>query len=283
MAPTTFNVEDSQVPESEEPKITSLPTPARVIFSSLLSILAIALLSFPNPNVDFVKKCEEIAVRQGQNTSYCSQKYDSKIPPAPYLYTTLEEVWDEPICKGFQSSEPDQWLDPWTGWVLPGLSLLVMTPVAAKAVRRRRVRKGRGQYSENIDRTIDRFIPGKILEFLGHVKEWIFILGDPASAFCGTLAEMWRDMVLVKSHLSAGSGKNVKDRLVARICVLMAQVKYTEDTALAVRFLQGYSGSMPIARDAVRAMVGGRVRLLSTVVLPVVLYTGSAATVSRTK
>ncbi|TGZ80835.1 hypothetical protein EX30DRAFT_341164 [Ascodesmis nigricans] len=327
MAATTTNhghdVEAGQQQFSKRGALKSLlrklPLPFKVILILIFPIAGIVLMVYPNNDVDFGEACRELAKANGTvSPKYCSAKFEDGNPPAPELWATYESIINMPVCNGYQSSSPEQWLDPMASWVLPVLGLLLMIPVSQRGITRQRESRKVTSHERRAIREAKRkewqakhgnsrlpveswgghrklvnwrwLIPGHVWEFKGHARGWLKILADPGSAFCGTFSELARDVTLIKGKLNKlqqfdrETGRpirnptNDKKALVARLCILMGQVEWTEDTSLALEFLNGYSGALPLARDTVRVLVGGRVRLMASVVLPVAFYTGSAVT-----
>lgn len=247
---------------SREPRSKGIPktTIVKTTAAGVLVLITLGIIVIPRQDADFDAACQEVAISLGNELDVCTAEYSPDTEPQPYINNTLKDVINTPVCSGYQKSTASQWMNPLANWVLPGLSLLLLVPTAergAKTINEHDYFKG----------------------VWDSLKEWCKILGDPASCFCGTFSEFTTDIRILSQDLPVA--EKAKDALAIKVCALIGQLKWTEETGLALRFLKGYSKSAPYGRDAMRIILGGRVRFLASVLLPVVMYTGAAMIVSE--
>ena len=121
--------------------------------------------------------------------------FESKPTPSPSISVTLGWCMDR--CPGYQASSSKQWLQPLATWVIPALTLLVLCSV------------GEDGKAEN-----EKW-PFYTLCY--RVREYIALLGDPASAICGAFAELWMDALMARRLSKA-------DKASARVVIGVAMV-----------------------------------------------------------
>ena len=99
-----------------------------------------------------------------------------KSSPSPSVNVTLG--WCKDQCPGYQASSAAQWLQPLATWVIPAITLLILCSVGEDG------------------RTKNKKRPFYTLYY--QAKEYIALLGDPASAICGAFAELWMDALMAR-------------------------------------------------------------------------------------
>ena len=96
--------------------------------------------------------------------------------PSPSVNVSLG--WCKNQCPGYQRSSASQWLQPLATWVIPALTLLILCSVGEE---------GRDETNK-----------WPFYSLLYQVKEYIALLGDPASAICGAFTELWMDTLMAR-------------------------------------------------------------------------------------
>ncbi|KAL9607680.1 MAG: hypothetical protein Q9167_007430 [Letrouitia subvulpina] len=113
--------------------------------------------------------------------------------PSPSVNTTLG--WCMHHCPGYQRSSAEQWLQPLATWVIPALTLLILCSVGEH---------GKPSHEK-----------WPFYTLCYNIKEYIVLLGDPASAICGAFSELWMDALMIKRL-------NKVDDMVAQVVIGVA-------------------------------------------------------------
>ena len=133
----------------------------------------------------------------------------SKSSASPSVNVTLK--WCMEHCGGWQASSAEQWLQPLASWVIPALALLILCSVGEK---------GGKEDGESP--------PFGSLYY--QAKEYVILLGDPASAICGGFSELWTDawlgMELMKIDKDVDHPHMSFDKLVIGMAMLTSQTSF---------------------------------------------------------
>ncbi|KAG0639021.1 hypothetical protein HOY80DRAFT_965332 [Tuber brumale] len=228
--------------------------------------------------VDFQKCCtfvpvsEELKPRQwgACHSSYNSSETDPSKKWAPEIVTTY--AWCHEVCEAngdFQASDTSRWLSPLTAWIIPAAALLLLLPISEHL-------KSNEQYFR---RTKREKLWGKyVANWWFPVVEYIQILGDPASAFNGSLAQMIADWSLCLSMHKPLNGERERDLIL--IVILAEQADFwCAPMRNAIEMMAGSSRAREYTRTAGRVIWSARKKFNTSVVLPIALYIGVAAAV----
>jgi hypothetical protein len=247
----------------------------------LTATLAIIIFSSTQVQaaVDFQKCCTNVPVSDELRPfqwDACHSEYNvSETDPekfwAPAITTTY--AWCHDNCEtsgNFQVSGTNQWLSPLAAWIIPASALLLLLPISEhlksdeQYFARTKFEKWRGKYIGN---------------WLHPLAEYIQILGDPASAFNGTLAQMITDWTLCLSMDKPSNTKRERDLIL--MVMLVEQGKYQNGSPMwnALELLAGSGRVREYSRTAGKVMWSARKKFNTSVVLPVALYIGVAASV----
>ncbi|PWW77360.1 hypothetical protein C7212DRAFT_362339, partial [Tuber magnatum] len=228
--------------------------------------------------VDFQKCCTLVPVSEelrplqwdACHSSYNSSETDPDKKWAPEIATTY--AWCREVCEAsgdFQVSDTNQWLSPLAAWVIPASALLFLLPISEhlksseQYFRRTKRRKQWEKYVANW------WFP---------LVEYIQILGDPASAFNGALAEMIADWKLCLAMQKPLNGKRERDLILIVILAEQADFWYAP-ARNAIELMAGSSRAREYSRSAGRVIWSARKKFNISVVLPIALYIGVAAAV----
>lgn len=225
--------------------------------------------------VDFQKCCTRVPVSEelqplqwdACHSSYNASETDPNKKWAPEILTTY--AWCHKVCEAsgnYQASDTSQWLSPLAAWVIPASALLFLVPISEHL-------KNSEQYA------LRKKIWGKYFTNWGSpLVEYIQILGDPASAFNGALAQMIADWALCSSMYKKPNGKREQDLIL--IVILAEQADFWHiPTRNAVELMAGSSRAREYSRSAGRVIWSARKKFNTSVVLPTALYIGVAAAV----
>lgn len=112
--------------------------------------------------------------------------------------------WCKEHCSGYQASTASQWLQPLATWIIPPFTLLLLCSVGED----------------------NRLFASRWYK----AKEYVYLLGDPASAICGGFAELWMDSWLTtKLSKLKGSGKSFEEVAIG-LAMLASQTEFKELT-----------------------------------------------------
>lgn len=137
------------------------------------------------PGMDWGTCCMQAAREQVSETNLqepwdacgVDPDFDFENPsPSPSVNTTLG--WCIHHCPGYQKSSAEQWLQPLATWIIPALTLLILCSVGEH---------GKSKHEK-----------WPFYTLCYNVKEYIAILGDPASAICGAFSELFMDALMMK-------------------------------------------------------------------------------------
>lgn len=142
-----------------------------------------ALLCVPinaRSDMDLGRCCMKAAREQFNETNLLkpwnvcgvSPVFDFSNPGSPNPSVNVSLGWCKAHCPGYQKSSAQQWLQPLSTWGIQALTLLVLCTVGETGSTKRKW-------------------PFFILYY--KIKEYVAILGDPASAICGAFSELWME------------------------------------------------------------------------------------------
>jgi len=228
--------------------------------------------------VNFQKCCTRVPVSEklkplqwdACHSSYNASETDPNKKWAPEIVTTY--AWCHKVCEAsgnFQASDTNQWLSPLAAWIIPASALLFLIPISEHL-------KNSEQYFQ---RTKRHKIWGKYFaNWLFPTAEYIQILGDPASAFNGALAQMIADWTLCLSMHKPLNGRRERDLIL--IVILAEQADFWHiPMRNAVELMAGSNRAREYTRSAGRVIWSSRKKFNTSVVLPIALYIGVAAAV----
>ncbi|KAG0126824.1 hypothetical protein HOY82DRAFT_627035 [Tuber indicum] len=237
----------------------------------LLSLILILFTAKPIlAGVDFQKCCTQVPVSEelkphqwdACHSSYNSSETDPSKKWAPEIVTTY--TWCHKVCEAsgdFQLNSTGQWLLPFTAWIIPASALLILLPISEHL-------KSNEHYSRQTK--WEKYVFNWWLP----VVEYIQILGDPASAFNGALAQMisdWRLCLLMQEPLNGG-----RERDLILIVILAERVDFSNvSIGNAIRLMAESSRAREYTRTAGRVIWSGR--KFTPVVLHIAIYIGVAA------
>jgi hypothetical protein len=111
------------------------------------------------------------------------------------------------------------------------------------------------------------------------VMEYVHILGDPASAFNGALAQIFTDWMLCLSMRKRSNKRREQDLILT--VMLVDQGNHLEGAPMwtALELMAGSRQVREYSRTAGRVIWSARKKFNTSVLLPVALYIGVAASV----
>ncbi|KAH0613554.1 uncharacterized protein H6S33_005440 [Morchella sextelata] len=198
-----------------------------------------------------------------------SEKDPLKMYSVPII-TTYE--WCRRNCEksgNFQASDTSQWLTPLAAWIIPASALLLLLPIS-EHLKDHKQMWGRTRK--------EKLMAHYIHNWLGPVLQYLHILGDPASAFNGSLAQMVADWNLCMSMHRPTNGKREKELILTVILTEQADF-FCSPTRNALELMAGSSRAREYSKTACRMIWSARKKFNTAVVLPVALYIGVAASV----
>lgn len=198
-----------------------------------------------------------------------SEKDPLKMYSVP-IVTTYE--WCRRNCEKsgvFQASDTSQWLTPLAAWIIPASALLLLLPISEHLKDHKQL-WGRKRK--------EKLMAHYIYNWLGPVLQYLHILGDPASAFNGSLAQMVADWNLCMSMHRPTNGKREKELILTVILAEQADF-FCNPTRNAFELMAGSSRAREYSKIACRMIWSARKKFNTAVVLPVALYIGVAASV----
>ena len=146
--------------------------------------------------------------------------------PSPSVNVTLG--WCKDHCPGYQKSSATQWLQPLATWVIPALTLLILCSVGE-------------------DRGKEEKWPFYTVCY--QVKEYIALLGDPASAICGAFSELWMDALMARTLLTKNN--NQCARAVIEYAMLASQTEFCGQNSVQVfRFQSNSAGEKDLVETS---------------------------------
>ncbi|RPB00693.1 hypothetical protein L873DRAFT_1765570 [Choiromyces venosus 120613-1] len=256
-----------------------MPGPSRLWQTiPLLSILFFSIAVPVLAAVDFRKCCTQVPVSEelrplqwdACHSSYNSSETDPAKKWAPEIVTTY--AWCVNVCEAsgdFQVSDTSEWLSPLTAWIIPASALLFLLPIS--------------EHLKSDEQYFRRTKQGKIWEkYVGNwwlpLVEYIQILGDPASAFNGALAQMTADWTLCLSMHKPLNRKREQDLILIVILAEQADFRCAPMRS-AIELMAGSSRAREYSKTAGRVIWSARKKFNTSVVLPIALYIGVAAAV----
>lgn len=245
---------------------------------TLFFTLALYLARGVRAAVDFQKCCTQVPVpdelRPSQWDScyagYNSSETDPEKMYSPAIITTYS--WCRQNCEksgAFQVSDTSQWLPPLASWIIPASALLLLLPISEHLKSDRQLH-GRTRHQKLKSHYISNW--------LNPLIEYMQILGDPASAFNGSLAQMIADWNLCLSLYRPGNGGRERELILTVILAEQADF-WCHPTRNAFELIAGSSRAREYSKTAGRVIWSARKKFNTSVVLPVVLYIGVAAAV----
>ncbi|KAI5803790.1 hypothetical protein EDC01DRAFT_627603 [Geopyxis carbonaria] len=255
-------------------------TVLKTILAISLALIALSPLYLKSPPADFTAGCKDLANELGHSTERCTAQYSPLTSPQEDLSTTLKWCMENRHTGSryglrWQHSTTLEWIDPLSAWILSAFGLLLLCPVGDKSEKEIQSQKPR------------QFATVKVLgdhfhSFIHSLSQFLLILGDPASSFCGVLSEVINDVRYNHfAHDKVGGDENDHQRycIIINCCALLSQIKYTAKTALPLEFLIECKNSTSHAHDALKGILGGKVKFVSGIILPTVMYCGSCVAV----
>jgi hypothetical protein len=269
-------------------------------FLSLAAVGIVLATMFTPTNAYFdqgiccmLKVREEIAFFQDNPWSVCDTDHSYVyLSPGPYTSVPATMAWCEQNCGGYQRSSADEWLRPLATWVLPTVALLLICSVGEMEEEPEEERGPREENGQRLRR-------GKICSWrywVGYltrdpptgirykVREYIALLGDPASAICGGFSEIVTDARILGSKPRDWS----KGRAV-RVATLAGSTEFNE-VALRRKSFTNVETKEPTTSESetpavtsdvtidrlrplsgVRVILKARLDIINAVFLPVVL------------
>ena len=106
------------------------------------------------------------------------------LSPGPYASVNVTMGWCQQNCGGYELSSSDEWLRPLATWILPTIALLLLCSV------------GEDKDGEEKDSGDKASWWKKICYLIGFrykAREYVALIGDPASAICGGFSEIFTD------------------------------------------------------------------------------------------
>ncbi|CZR69128.1 uncharacterized protein PAC_19028 [Phialocephala subalpina] len=100
------------------------------------------------------------------------------LSPGPYASVNVTMGWCQQNCGGYKLSSSDEWLRPLATWILPTVALLLLCSV--------------GEDKDDDEASWWK----KIRDLIGFgykAREYVALIGDPASAICGGFSEIFTD------------------------------------------------------------------------------------------
>lgn len=137
--------------------------------------------------------------------------------------------WCKENCGGYQPSTTTQWLQPLATWIIPPFTLMLLCSI------------GEDEF---------HWLFGSLCY---KAVEYINLLGDPASAFCGGFAEIWTDtwlaMKLSKSDQSHTAFEEVRGMVIG-VAMLASQTEFENLTFNPLSMLRSPSINQEDKHDA---------------------------------
>lgn len=251
---------------------------ARHWVSTVFITLAALLLREAQAAVNFEDCCAEVPVSadirplqwDSCHSSYNSSETDpAKMYSVPIITTY---AWCRRNCEksgNFEISDTSQWLTPLAAWIIPASALLLLLPISEHLK----------SHKQLIERTrADKLMSHYVHNWLSPTLQYCHILGDPSSAFNGSLAQMVADWNLCMSMNRPNNKKRERDLI---LTVLLAEQAdfMCEPTRNALELMAGSSRAREYSKTACRIVWSARKKFNTAVVLPVALYIGVAASV----
>lgn len=245
---------------------------------SFVITLALCLFQGARAAVDFQKCCTQVPVSQNLkpfqwdacHAQFNASETDPRKIYAPAIITTY--VWCREHCEkggGFQLSDTDQWLTPLAAWIIPASALLFLLPISEHLKSNKQV------YGRSLGKKV---ISHYINNWLHPMIEYAQILGDPASAFNGSLAEMIADLNMCLSLHRPTNGKRERELILTVILVEQAAIS-CHPTRNALELIACSDRAREYSKTACKVIWSARKKFNTSVVLPVAFYIGVAAAV----
>lgn len=246
---------------------------------SFIITLVLYLVQGAGATINFQKCCTQVPVPvnlkpfqwDACHAEYNASETDPRKMYAPAIITTY--VWCRENCEaghgGFQLSQTDQWLTPLAAWIIPASALLFLLPISEHLKSNKQI------YGRTLKKKI---ISHYINNWLHPMIEYAQILGDPASAFNGSLAEMIADWNMCLSLHRPTNGKRERDLILTVILVEQAAFS-CHPTRNALELMACSERVREYSKTACKVIWSARKKFNTSVVLPVALYIGVAAAV----
>lgn len=245
---------------------------------SFIITLVLCFIQGINAAVDFQKCCTQVPVSvnlrpfqwDACHSEYNASETDPRKKYAPAIVTTY--FWCHENCEksgDFQISDTSQWLTPLAAWIIPASALLLLLPISEHL-------KSSYQMYKRTRR--QKIINHYVYNWLHPMIEYIQILGDPASAFNGSLAQMIADWNMCLSLHRPSNGE--RERVLILTVVLVEQADFwCLPTRNAFELMAGSSRAREYSKTACKVIWSARKKFNTSVVLPIALYIGVAAAV----
>ena len=130
--------------------------------------------------------------------------FDFEDPSSPSPSVNVSLGWCKAHCPGYQKSSAEQWLQPLATWVLPAVTLLILCSVGESGKTKKEKWPFYSLYHQ--------------------VKEYIALLGDPASAICGAFSELWMDALMAQRLTKVNEDS---ERVVIEVAMLASQTEFS--------------------------------------------------------
>jgi hypothetical protein len=240
-----------------------------------LALLQIFFVLISTASTDFATCCTKAPVAydlKPYQWDACHAVYnESETDPlrrfAPAIYATLD--WCRQNCEYngmFNISETSQWLTPFVTWVIPATAMLFLCPISEHLLPPRELPSWRIWLDECVFNWLDTTL------------EYLQILGDPASAFNGALAQMMNDVTLCMCLKRPENKHREKSLLVTVILAEQVDID-TPIVRTTFQILSGLDKAQEYSKTACRTMMAARKKFHMSVTLPVVFYIGVAAAI----
>lgn len=242
---------------------------------TLTIALTILFTSSAIAATDFAQCCTKVPVGKYLEPfqwSACHSSYNqSETNPlhlfAPPILTTRQ--WCQLNCAShglFQINDTSQWVTQLTSWVLPALAMLFLCPIAEHLYPPSDGEGWRGW--------LDEFV----FNWLDAVVQYIWILGDPASAFNGALTQMMSDVTLCMALKRPENSHRERSLIVT--AMLAEQIDIDMPIVRTTfQILSGLDKAQEYSKTACRTMMAARRKFHMSITLPVVFYVGVAASI----
>jgi hypothetical protein len=250
-------------------------------FAKLAAYLGL-ITSLPFASATFsIARCCTLAVRTGEYKKYIES--DGLLPwdvcnlnkeidyaadnTFPSVMRTMS--WVKQYCRGTQYSNTRQWLQPLATYISPYIGLLLLCPVG----------------EEDPHESVQGNALGEIfLALRTALKEYISILGDPASAVFGAASEVYADTVALYSITSLPADR----QRAIWVAALAGSLKFSSETGWRRGVVEGSkptksvstgqkattTPSPPNPEETTRAIIfcmAARTSFASAIFIPVVL------------
>jgi hypothetical protein len=246
----------------------------RILFTALVNSLFIPIVKAAT---NFAECCVRVPVPDDLKPyqwDACYGSYNkSEFHPlrrfSPPILSTLD--WCRQNCADngmFQISDTNQWLSPFSSWVIPAVTMLFLCPISEHLLPSQL--KARDRWRKWLDELV--------FNWLDAVIEYIQILGDPASAYDGALTMMMNDLTLCMCLKRPAN--NEREKALITTVILSEQVDIeAKIVRVTFQILSGLDKAQDYSQTACRTMYAARKKFHMAVTLPVAFYIGIAAAI----